>query len=414
MEKLLNVKEMNLAKNGWKTIIATAFAAVSLLCGQSGSTIVLGPIEGELAKKQIPLDFEGTQKNLLPLASRAINAHGAFRLANSKSSRYGIAILSKGDRQVELSIYSGKPRKVVQRILQDGKNVKDAVLTALDKMVASISGQPGFFNGRLTYLSSLSGKKEIFLSDALMSTASPQTAFGKITFNPSWDNTGTGIFFTSNRKIFNNIYHLNLASRKIRTIANYRGSNLRAVQNPRTSQVALILSASGNPEVWIAQNMESKPKKITNNRSNESGPCWSPDGRRLIVTSDSRGRPQLYEVSLSTGRLSRIPTNISSHCTEASWNPKDPTRIAFTAAVGGGFQVCEYSFAARKTKVLSKGSRDGMQPNWASDGRHLYYTERSSNGATRIVLLDTEFEEAKPVTLHDSSFGNCSQVNFHY
>ena len=62
MEKLLNVKEMNLAKNGWKTIIATAFAAVSLLCGQSGSTIVLGPIEGELAKKQIALDFEGTQK----------------------------------------------------------------------------------------------------------------------------------------------------------------------------------------------------------------------------------------------------------------------------------------------------------------------------------------------------------------
>ena len=102
--------------------------------------------------------------------------------------------------------------------------------------------------------------------------------------------------------------------------------------------------------------MESKPK-ITNNRSNESGPCWSQDGRRLIVTSDSRGRPQLYEVSLSTGRLSRIPTNISSHCTEASWNPKDPTRIAFTAAVGGGFQVCEYSFAERKTKVLSKGSR---------------------------------------------------------
>ena len=217
MEKLLNVKEMNLAKNGWKTIIATRFCRL-LLCGQSGSTIVLGPIEGELAKKQIALDFEGTQKNLLPLASRAINAHGAFRLANSKSSRHGIAILSKGDRQVELSIYSGKPRKVVQRILQDGKNVKDAVLTALDKMVASISGQPGFFNGRLTYLSSLSGKKEIFLSDALMSTASPQTAFGKITFNPSWDNHRHWIFFTSNRKIFNNIYHLNLASRKIRPL----------------------------------------------------------------------------------------------------------------------------------------------------------------------------------------------------
>ena len=72
------------------------------------------------------------------------------------------------------------------------------------------------------------------------------------------------------------------------------------------------------------------------------------------MTSDSRGGPQLYEVSLSTGRLARISTNISSHCTEAAWNPVDPTRIAFTAAVGGGFQICEYSFAARKPRSLPR------------------------------------------------------------
>ena len=196
---------------------------------------------------------------------------------------------------------------------------------ALDKMVASISGQPGFFNGRLTYLSSFLAKRKFFFR-RLDEHCQSSDSFRKITFNPSWDNTGTGIFFTSNRKIFNNIYHLNLASRKIRTIANYRGSNLRAVQNPRTSQVALILSASGNPEVWIAHRTWSpNQKKITNNRSNESGPCWSPDGRRLIVTSDSRGRPQLYEVSLSTGRLSRIPTTIGSHCTEASESKRSYT-----------------------------------------------------------------------------------------
>ena len=125
-------------------------------------------------------------------------------------------------------------------------------------------------------------------------------------------------------------------------------------------------------------------------------------------------RPQLYEVSLSTGRLSRIPTNISSHCAEAAWNPIDSTRVAFTAAVGGGFQVCEYSFAQRETRILTKGTQHGMQPVWARDGRHLYYTERASTGATRIMLLDTEFDEAKPVPLHDSSFGHCSQASFYF
>ena len=398
---------------GMKIILLGLIGCTSIL-GQGSSTIVLGPIEGELAKKQIALDLEGTQKDLLPLAARAIKAHGALRLATSQSSQFGITLFSQGSNLVQVRISSGKPRKMIKTFSQEGNSIRQATFRALDQMVFALTGALGFFDGQLAYLSSLSGKKEIFVSDALMSSARPQTSFGKITFNPSWDNAGKGVFFTSNRKIFNNVYHLDLASRKISNVASYKGSNLRAVQNPRTAQVAFILSASGNPEVWLAESMGSKPRKVTNNRSNESGPCWSPDGRRMIVTSDSRGRPQLYEVSLSTGRLSRIPTNISSHCAEAAWNPIDSTRVAFTAAVGGGFQVCEYSFAQRETRILTKGTQHGMQPVWARDGRHLYYTERASTGATRIMLLDTEFDEAKPVPLHDSSFGHCSQASFYF
>ena len=149
-------------------------------------------------------------------------------------------------------------------------------------------GIPGFFSGRICFLSSLSGKKEIFVADALMTSAKPQTSFGKITFNPSWDNQGQGIFFTSNRQVFNNVFYLNLTNRKVSTIANYRGSNLRAAQNPRSNQIALILSTSGNPEVWLATS-PIKTKCLTRNRSNESGPSWSSDGRRLLA-SDSRGK----------------------------------------------------------------------------------------------------------------------------
>ena len=74
------------------------------------------------------------------------------------------------------------------------------------------------------------------MANSLMSKAQPHTSFKKITFNASWDNGGSGIFFTSNRKVFNNIYHLDLASRRISTIANYRGSNLRAVQTRGTPE----------------------------------------------------------------------------------------------------------------------------------------------------------------------------------
>jgi len=247
-----------------------------------------------------------------------------------------------------------------------------------------------------------------------MTFARPQTSFGKIVFNPSWNNSGAGIFFTSNRQVFNNVYHLDLSSRKVSTVAKYKGSNLCAVQNPKSSQTALILSTSGNPELWLGSTPYSRPRRITNNKSNESGPCWSPDGRRLIVTSDSRGKPQLYEVSLSSGVLSRIPTNVSSHCVEAAWNPVHSERIAFTAAVGGGFQVFEYNFSTRASRMITSGVNHAMQPCWANDGRHLFFTQRSSGGALSIMVVDTEFEEARPVMLHDKKFGNCSQPSFFY
>lgn len=422
--------QMNVESIGWKgrglgpllvvflaSLAALAFMTGGPLYGQDRGTIVLGTIEGELKKRQVPLDLGKTSKTLARLIAKAVSVHGGVRLAPPSQTRYSVYFAPLGGNQVRVEISKGSPdvpKKLFKSFVIQGNSIDDAVLKGCDRMVESILGIPGFFSGKICYLSKLSGNKEVFVANSLMTSAQPHTSFKKITFNPSWDNRGAGVFFTSNRKVFNNIYHLDLSSRKISTIANYRGSNLRAVQNPRNSEVAMILSTSGNPEVWLASSPKSKPKRITRNKSNESGPCWSSDGRRLIVTSDSRGKPQLYEVSLSSGRLTRIPTNVSSHCTEATWNPADPTKIAFTAAVGGGFQVYEYSFSSRKSRALTGGRTHGMQPCWANDGRHLFFTERSSNGNTRLMILDTELQGAKPVALHGTSFGNCSQASFHY
>lgn len=388
-------------------------ATLSFLYG-TDSAIVLGPIEGELAKKQIPIDLGRTPKVLVPLISKPIFVHGGLRLASEKESRFSATFSSAGGNDIQVVITQGNPKEPYASFVVKDSSIESSVSLACDRLVQEILGIPGFFSGRLAFLSDLSGAKEIYVSDSMMTYSKPQTDFKKMTFNPSWNNDGTGLFFTSNRKVFNNIYHLDLVSRRVATVANYKGSNLRAIQNPRTAQTALILSTSGNPELWLANTPYERPRRITKNKSNESGPCWSPDGRRMILTSDTRGKPQLYEVSLSSGVLSRIPTNVSSHCVEAAWNPLDPSRIAFTAAVGGGFQIFEYNFNERASRIITRGNDHAMQPCWANDGRHIFFTSRSSGGATQIKVIDTEFEEAKPIALHNQNFGNCSQPSYIY
>ena len=114
------------------------------------------------------------------------------------------------------------------------------------------------------------------------------------------------------------------------------------------------------------------------------------------------------------GVLSRIPHQCELTLLEAAGNPIYPTKIAFTAAVGGGFQIFEYDFSKRASRMLTNGKNHAMQPCWANDGRHIFFTSRTSAGATRIMVVDTEFEEATPIALHDRNFGNCSQPSFFY
>ena len=142
----------------------------------------------------------------------------------------------------------------------------------------------------------------------------------------------------------------------------------------------------------------------------------------MIITSDSSGKPQLYKVSLTNGRLARIPIAISRHCSEAVWNPRNPNRLAFTAAVAGGFQLAEYDFKHRKSRWLTAGPADALEPEWANDGRHVFFTERRG-GASRLMIIDVGSDEeaalssppkAKPVKLYNEWAGNPSQPSFLY
>lgn len=382
--------------------------------GRGGAVIELPPIETALARKQLFVDFGNTAPGLAKIARAAFRLHGGYKMVASTQGHHSFEFKATGPTQVSLRISSGKPRRTVFTQAYSGVDQQAAMLRACDGGVSQTLKTPGFFSGKFSFISDHSGSKEIYVGNVLLRPALAKTNFKKLTYNASWSKDGSGIFFTSNRHTFNNVFLLNLPDGRITTVAKYKGNNLRAAQNPITGQVAFILSVTGNPELWVASGPTARPKRVTKNRSNESGPCWSPDGKRLIVTSDARGKPQLYGVSLSTGALSRIPTNLSSHCTEASWNPRDSGKIAFTAAVSGGFQVALFDGQVRKSEILTSGSNDGMQPCWLNDGRHIVFTSRSKSGSKGLMILDTEGGGAKPQALHGANMGNCSQVSFFY
>ncbi|HUB67419.1 MAG TPA: biopolymer transporter Tol, partial [Candidatus Methylacidiphilales bacterium] len=87
-----------------------------------------------------------------------------------------------------------------------------------------------------------------------------------------------------------------------------------------------------------------------------------------------------------------------SYCTKPDWSP-DGKWIAFTARIGGEFQIGVYDLARRTAQLITTSG--GEDPAWTRDSRHLVY---SNNG--HLYLLDTVSRESLPI---DMGVTGCSE-----
>jgi TolB protein len=170
-----------------------------------------------------------------------------------------------------------------------------------------------------------------------------------------------------------------------------------------------VLSGEGNPEIYVGNSSGRQIKRLTNSPSVEASPCWSPDGSRLVFTSDAAGGPQLFVMSVSGGTMSRLGTNISGYCAEPDWSTADPKKIVFTAKVGAGYQSAVYDFGAGASKIVTKAPMDAIEPVWTADGRHIICSFRTAT-SKGLYLVDTE--SGKSVRISPSSLGNAGNASY--
>jgi TolB protein len=384
--------------------------AYGVVCAQPITD--LGEISHQGAVQTLRLSVESPDANVQAQALKLFGLHGGVTLVGQPAAAFTLRFLPKGDRSVELIIESGNPPKPLFKQIVVGASGTQALLRACDLAIEKTLGIPGFFAGKLAFVAERTGSQEIYTADLLFSDIHKVTNDKSYSISPHWSPDGRYLTYTGYYlSEFPDLFLVDLSTGKRKAIATYKGTNTGGVFSPSGEQLAMILSSSGNAEVYIGDSRGRRPKRITSNKSLEASPTWSPDGQRLIFTSDQLGGPQLFNVDLRTKAQTRIPTNISRYCDEAVWNQRHPNLIAFTAAVNRSFQIALYNFNTRTATFLTHESVDCVEPCWASDGRHLFFTRRTGRDK-QLHVLDTETGKIKP--LHSKDFGSVSQASFVY
>lgn len=368
----------------------------------------IGTVEVVAENKTLPVRVSANTPELNALALQAFGTHGRYRLVASGFA-FDIKFSAVTPTQVRVDIVRSPSGTTVASEVVTGSSPRNALLRAADVAVAKTNGLGlrGFFASKLAFINERTGKKEIYTGDLMFGEVKQITRDNSIALSPRWAPDGSRLLYTSFYKSgFPDIFTIDLGSFQRTTFVSFKGTNSGARFSPNGSQVAMILSGEGTPEVYVSNAQGRGVTRKTRSDAIKSSPCFSPDGTRLVFASEPG--PQLYTMPVNGGAPTRLTSGISGYCSEPDWSRANPNRIAFTIRVGRNFQIAVYDFSKRTSEQVSKAPFDGVEPNWLPDGRHLVYTARTAT-TSRVCILDTETGKSTPIS--PTSFGSTLQAN---
>ncbi|MSU69432.1 MAG: biopolymer transporter Tol [Opitutaceae bacterium] len=368
----------------------------------------IGEVAVIVDNNTIAVRVSANTPELNTLALQAFAAHGRYRvLANGYA--YDIKFALVAATQVRVDITKGSAGTPVSSEIVTGSSARNALLRAADVAVERTNGfgLKGFFTAKLAFIGERTGKKEVYVSDLFFGEVRQITHDNAPALMPRWAPDGRRIIYTSFFKSgFPDIFLLDLASGRHDTFVSLKGTNQGARFSPDGQRVAMVLSGEGTPEIYLSNAQGRQVTRKTRSDAVKSSPCFSPDGSRLIFSSEPG--PQLYVMPVGGGAPQRVTTGISSYCAEPDWSRGNPNKVVFTIRVGGKYQIAVLDLAKRRSEQVSKAPFDGIEPCWLADGRHVVYTARDK--ATSVIcLLDTESGRSTRIT--PLSFGPAFQAN---
>lgn len=306
-------------------------------------------------------------KNDLAISGHfAIAAEGAAGFVATGASTGGSlqgTVKDAAGRTVLAKTYSGGPRQKVHAFADD--------------IVETITGQKGFAQTTIAFVSSRTGRKELYTADYDGANVQQVTRDQSIAVGPSLSRDGRKLAYTGYQSGYADIYVIDLGSGSRQRAIKFPGTNTGAAFSPDGTRLAVTLSKDGNPELYITSASGGGLKRLTRTRGVESSPTWSPSGDAIIYVSDQSGRPQLYRIGAGGGSPQLVPTG-HGYSTAPDWSP-DGRKVAFSAG-SSNVQVAVTDLSGGGTRTLASGE----DPVWAGNSRHLLFSTGSS-----LVLLDT-------------------------
>ena len=363
-------------------------ASANFCCGQDSDVIqVRKQIDILGNSKPIPVSLEGFSGEVADVLKFDLYVQG-FSFVAPDAAQYQISGTVAGTVQGRVVDRFAKSTILTRNYT--GAALRRQAHAFADDIVQAITHKNGIAQTKIAFKAqSSTGNGEIYVADFDGYNPQSITHDDTIVAAPVWVPGRLAIYYTSYKRGNPDIFYHNLSTGQRHVVAGYSGLNTSAAVSPDGSKVAMILSKSGSPNVWVCNADGTDLKRLTTS-SEDSSPCWSPDGQWICFATKIADRRVLAKVPAGGGAMQRIPTPGASNPTEPDWSP-DGKWIAFTSQTGE-FDICVLPANGGTLTVLVAGE----DSSWSPNSRTLIFTRRVG-GRYVLSVLDVFTKQVKDI-----------------
>src|ERR1700722_10584941 len=166
-----------------------------------------------------------------------------------------------------------------------------------------------------------------------------------------------------------------------------------------------------NRDIWVLDAASGATTRFTSDPGWDAFPMWSPDGSRIIFTSNRSGDYELYQKPSSGASDEELLYKSSEGKGPNSWSPDgkfliyyslgQPTHLRLLAVDGPADRkpvpLVDPQFSSVTGRVSADGG--GMTPLWRGDGKELFYIRPDGMATGLEVKAGATFQTGAPKPL---------------
>ena len=199
-----------------------------------------------------------------------------------------------------------------------------------------------------------------------------------------------GILFVSNRDGNDEIYSMKLDGSNSLRLTNNNVPDGRAAWSPNGQHIAWVSGTAPARDIYVMNANGSGLRNISNTpNADEDFPEWSPEGNRVIFSSNRDGNHEIYVSNPDGNNVKRLTVR-SEDDRWPTFSP-DGSRISFQSNLGAPAQTDVFVMNADGSQVtrLTEANALDQMPAWSPDGKKIaFMSTRDGNPEIYAMTKD--------------------------